>query len=169
MDAGIGAWLQKYKYDFWRPITAIRELYRGQDVNSWLGPNQGFGTVKGENWMPYQALGVVTPAFPEYVSGHSTFTAAGSIILMNFTSSDIFGASVTIPAHSSKFETNTPATDITLSWPTFTAAADEAGWSRRYGGIHFYSGDLHGRMLGNLIGRGVYSRAQAYWQGMIGS
>jgi hypothetical protein len=169
MDAGIGAWLQKYKYDFWRPITAIRYLYRGQDVNSWLGPNQGYGTVKGENWMPYQALGVVTPGFPEYVSGHSTFTAAGSIILMNFTSSDIFGASVTIPAHSSKFESNTPATDVTLSWPTFTAAADEAGWSRRYGGIHFYSGDLHGRMIGNLIGRGVYSRAQAYWQGTIGN
>ena len=169
MDAGIGSWLQKYKYDFWRPITAIRNVYQGQDVNSWLGPNQGYGTVKGEQWMPYQALNVVTPGFPEYVSGHSTFTAAGSIILMNFTSSDIFGASVTIPAHSSKFEFNTPSTDVTLTWPTFTAAADEAGWSRRYGGIHFYSGDMHGRALGNLLGRGAYAKAQSYIQGKIGS
>jgi len=56
-----------------------------------------------------------------------------------------------------------------LSWPTFTAAADEAGWSRRYGGIHFYSGDMHGRMLGNLLGRGAYAKAQAYIQGKIGS
>ena len=56
-----------------------------------------------------------------------------------------------------------------LSWPTFTAAADQAGISRRYGGIHFWSGDYHARMLGNLLGRGAYSKAQSYIQGRIGS
>jgi hypothetical protein len=171
MDASIGSWSAKYKYDFWRPVTAIRYLYKGQQVNSWRGPGvtPSFGMVDGKDWMPYQALTVVTPGFPEYVSGHSTFSAAGSVILANFTTSDNFGGSVTIPAGSSKIEPGTPATDVTLSWPTFTAAADEAGMSRRYGGIHFYSGDLHGRMLGNLLGRGAYSKAQAYIQGQIGT
>jgi hypothetical protein len=171
MDASIGAWYQKYKYDFWRPITAIRYLYNGQQVKSWRGPGAtpSFGMVDGKDWMPYQATTVVTPGFPEYVSGHSTFSAAGSIILSNFTVSDSFGGTVTIAAGSSKIDTGTPAMPVTLSWPTFTAAADEAGQSRRYGGIHFYSGDYHGRALGNLIGRGVYSKAQSYIQGKIGS
>ena len=78
---------------------------------------------------PYQAPNVVTPAFPEYVSGHSTFSAAGASILTSFTTSDIFDAYVTISArtrrHSwSKIEPGTPASPVTLSWPTFTAAAD---------------------------------------------
>jgi hypothetical protein len=53
----------------------------------------------------------------------------------------------------------TPAKDVTLSWPTFSEAADEAGWSRRYGGIHFQSGDLHGR------GVGAWARALAFITG----
>jgi hypothetical protein len=174
MDASIGAWWTKYKdkWDFWRPITAIRYLYKDKDVNSWLGPgaNPSFGTVKGQNWMPYQALNVVTPPFPEYVSGHSTFTAAGSIVLISSAGTDNFGGTVTIPAGSSKIDPGvTPVAPVTLTWPTFTAAADQAGQSRRWGGIHFYSGDLHGRMLGNLLGRGAYAKAQAYIQGKIGS
>jgi hypothetical protein len=57
---------------------------------------------------------------------------------------------------------------VTLSWSTFTAAADEAGWSRRYGGIHFYSGDTHGRMLGKAVGSNDWSKAQAYIKGYAG-
>jgi PAP2 superfamily len=168
MDAGIAAWGLKYKYDFWRPITAIRYQYKDKDVTSWLGPNLGFGTVKGQQWMPYQALNVVTPPFPEYVSGHSTFSAAGNVIMVGFTGSDNFDGSVTIPAGWSKFEANTPANPVTLSWPTFTAMADQAGMSRRYGGIHFKSGDMQGRSLGNMVGQSVWSRAQSYFRGSIG-
>ena len=177
LDASIGSWTTKYKYDFWRPITAIRYLYAGQTIhNAWRGPNQPNGDVQGENWKPYQASNVVTPAFPEYVSGHSTFSAAGSIVLMSYTTSDIFNAYVKISATNpdgspwSKIEPGTPASGpVTLTWPTFSAAATEAGLSRRYGGIHFVSGDTHGRLLGNLLGRGAYSRAQGYIQGIIGS
>jgi hypothetical protein len=170
LDASVGSWTTKYKYDFWRPITAIRYLYAGQTIhNAWKGPNQGNGDVQGQDWIPYQAPTVVTPAFPEYVSGHSTFSAAGNVVLTAFTSSDIFNAYVTIPANWSKIEPGTPAAPVTLTWPTFTSAADQAGLSRRYGGIHFWSGDYHARMLGNLLGRGAYSKAQSYIQGRIGS
>jgi hypothetical protein len=118
--------------------------------------------------MPYQALNVVTPNFPEYVSGHSSFSAAGGYILTNFTSSDRFGGRITISAGSSAIEPGTPVADVTLTWSTFSQAANEAGMSRRYGGIHFANGDIHGRMLGDIVGRAVYSRAQAYFQGKIG-
>ena len=173
MDASIAAWAFKYKYDFVRPITAIRDRYKSTRiptpplVNSWRGPgsNPNFEDVPGEQWMPYQALNVVTPPFPEYPSGHSTFSAAGSRILTAFTLSDTFGASVTIPAGSLKIDSNTPTHDVVLSWPTFTAAADEAGWSRRYGGIHFKNGDVDARLLGKMIGQSVWSKASAYING----
>jgi hypothetical protein len=151
-----------------RPGGRSRTLYNGKQVNSWRGPGLGFGPVDGKDWMPYQAPKVVTPAFPEYVSGHSSFSAAGGYILTNFTSSDSFGGSITIPAGSSTIEPGTPATPVTLSWPTFSDAANEAGMSRRYGGIHFYSGDVHGRQVGDIAGRAVWSRVQAYLQGKTG-
>jgi hypothetical protein len=175
MDASIAAWWQKYKYDFVRPVTAIREYYKGKDINSWLGPGASpstgnFGTVKGQNWMPYQALTVVTPPFPEYVSGHSTFSAAGASLLALANGSDTFGGSITIKAGSSKIEPNEniPATPVVLSWPTFSDASNEAGMSRRYGGIHFYSGDMNGRAVGRSVAQYVYSKAQSYIKGNTG-
>jgi hypothetical protein len=170
LDASIAAWWQKYKYDFVRPTTAIREYYKNDPngINSWLGPNLGYGTVPSQQWMPYQQLTVVTPPFPEYVSGHSTFTAGGASLLALANGGDTFGGSITIKANSSKFESNTPATDVTLSWPTFSDASNEAGISRRYGGIHFYSGDLHGRAIGRQVAQYVYSKAQTYIRGNAG-
>jgi len=165
MDASFVSWYQKYKYDFARPITAIRAQKQGKLINTWLGPNNGYGLRPGEQWMPYQALGVVTPAFPEYVSGHSAFTAGGATILSLFTGGDTFGASVTIPAKTSKFETDTPATDVTLSWATFSDASNQAGMSRRYGGIHFKSGDDHGRGIGRQVAQYVWAKARTYING----
>jgi hypothetical protein len=151
-----------------RPITGIRELYRGRQVVSWLGPYKGYGLVDGGSWIPYQELRVVTPPFPEYVSGHSTFSAAGAKVITTFLGSDSFGASVTVPAGTSRIEPRTPehpgtpAKDVTLYWPTFSAAANDAGMSRRYGGIHFESGDLHGRGLGAAVGGDAWVKAQSY-------
>jgi hypothetical protein len=169
MDASIAAWWHKYQYDFWRPVTAIRYLYSGKQVKSWRGPGQGFTMVDGKDWLPYQELNVVTPPFPEYVSGHSAFTAAGASLLALFNGGDTFGASVKIPKGKSAIEPGiTPTADITLSWPTFSDASNEAGWSRRYGGIHFYSGDMHGRAIGRQMAQYVYSKAQSYIKGSIG-
>jgi hypothetical protein len=55
---------------------------------------------------------------------------------------------------------------VTLSWPTFTAAANEAGISRRYGGIHFRQGDLDGRLLGRLVGAQAWAKALTYFAGL---
>jgi hypothetical protein len=173
MDASIAAWAAKYRWDFVRPITAIRSRYKGKPVTSWLGPYLGYDTVPGERWIPYQAPNVVTPPFPEYVSGHSTFSSAAAAILAKFTGSDSFGAGVTIEAGTSLFEprtdtqTGTPATNVTLSWPTLTAAAKDAGLSRRLGGIHFQDGDEHGYNLGQRVGGNVLARTLGYINGTI--
>jgi hypothetical protein len=168
MDAGIAAWNVKYlpANDFVRPITAIRERYKNQQVTSWLGPGKGYGHVLGQNWQPYQALNVVTPPFPEYVSGHSTFTAAGRTILAFFYGTDNFNAQVTIPAGSSSFEPGiTPRKPVVLTWKTLTDAADQAGMSRRYGGIHFQTGDMDGRALGKVVGYDDWNKAQTFING----
>ena len=173
MDASIAAWAAKYRWDFVRPITAIRHRYKGKPVTSWLGPYNGYGTVAGEQWIPYQSPNVVTPPFPEYVSGHSTFSSAAAAILAKFTGSDSFGAGVTIEAGTSLFEprtdtqAGTPATDILLSWPTLTAAAKDAGLSRRLGGIHFQDGDEHGYNLGQRVGSNVLAQTMGYVNGTI--
>ncbi len=166
LDAGICAWDAKRAYDSVRPITAIHFLYAGQLIQAWGGPGQGTQTIRGENWRPYQLATVVTPPFPEYFSGHSVFSAAGAEILKSFTGSDVLGASVTIKAGSSFGEPGiVPATDVTLSFPTFSSAADQAGMSRRYGGIHFAKGDLTGRALGRVIGAAVWAKAKTYFDG----
>jgi len=175
LDAGIAAWAAKYRWDFVRPITGIRERYRGRQVTSWLGPYQGYGQVPGERWIPYQAPNVVTPPFPEYVSGHSTFSSAAATILARFTGSDTFGAGVTVRAGSSLFEprtdtqAGTPTSDVLLTWPTLTAAAKDAGLSRRLGGIHFQDGDEHGYNLGQRVGANVLARTNGYISGTITS
>lgn len=56
-----------------------------------------------------------------------------------------------------------PAGDVRLKWPTFSHAADEAGLSRRYGGIHFPIGDLEGRRVGRVIGQQAWHKARAYF------
>jgi hypothetical protein len=165
-DAGICAWDNKRAFDSVRPITALRYLYFGRKVLAWGGPYQGPQLIDGQTWFPYQPSTFPTPPFPEYCSGHSTFSAAGAEILKLFTDSDRFGLEVTLPAGSSRIEPGAvPEEDLTLSWSTFSRAAHQAGISRRYGGIHFEQADLDARHVGRLVARQAWRKAQAYING----
>lgn len=166
LDAGIACWDCKRAYNSIRPITAVRFLCAGQQVQAWGGIGQPTVSMDGSQWMPYQEADVITPPFPEYVSGHSTFSAAGAYILQQFTGSSAFNYSYTVPADSSVIEPGiAPSTNITLSWATFTDAANQAGISRQYGGIHFNKGDLDGRALGASVGSVVWNKVQSYISG----
>ena len=145
-----------------RPIQAIPYLFHGQQITAWR-PFLGTETFDGALWIPYQTSTFPTPPFPEYISGHSTFSAAGAQILKLFTHSDKFGDSVTFAAGSSNTERGlTPKQPVTLSWATFTDAADQAGISRRYGGIHFELADLVGRATGRLVADQAWKKAQSF-------
>ena len=165
-DAGCCAWDNKRAFDSVRPITAIHMFFRGRPVRAWAGPYQGTKLIDGAAWFPYQPTTFPTPPFPEYSSGHSNFSAAGAEILRLFTHNDRFGGSVTLPAGSSRVEpAAVPASDLTLSWATFSEAANQAGISRRYGGIHFEQGDLDARATGRIAGRVAWEKARDYWHG----
>jgi hypothetical protein len=149
-------------YDYIRPQSAIVWLLAGRQFAAWAGPGRGTGTIDGSAWRSY----IPTPPFAEYVSGHSTFSAAGAEVLRRFTGRDTMEMSVTIPAGASPVEPGfAPASDVTLTWPTFSDAAEEAGMSRRYGGIHFRDGDLEGRRIGRRIGAQAWHAAAAYVRG----
>jgi len=165
-DAGIAAWDAKRAYDSVRPITAIPYLFRGKRIRAWGGPGKGTIEMDGSQWLPYQEATLPTPPFPDFVSGHSAYSAAAARILELLTGSDHFGYVVTIPAGSSKIEPKTtPARPVTLRWRTFTDAANEAGMSRRYGGIHFRAADLGGRLLGAQVALEAWAKAQVYFKG----
>jgi len=166
LDASIAAWDAKRTYDSVRPVTAINLLFNGKKIRAWGGPGKGTIEMDGSHWIPYQLATFPTPPFPEYVSGHSTYSSTAARILALWTGSDRFGDSVTLPGGSSKIEPGiTPAKGVTLKWETFTNAANEAAMSRRYGGIHFAAADLAGRKLGRLVADCAWARAQTYFDG----
>ena len=169
LDASIAAWNAKRRWDYVRPITAVRTRKAGKLILAWGGPYKGTRLIRGESYQPYQPATFPTPPFPEYVSGHSTFTSAGAKVLQQFTGSDLFGARVTVRSGTSRIEPGaTPLLPQILIWPTFSSALDEAGRSRRQGGIHFLDGDYNGRALGTSVGQNAWTKAQTYFNGTAG-
>ena len=100
LDVSIAVWECKRFYDYVRPVSAIRFLYKDQSVQAWGGPFQGTQVIRGDQFQSY----IRTPAFAEYVAGHSAFSSASAEILKSFTGSDQFGASVTVLAGASRVE-----------------------------------------------------------------
>ncbi|MEO7027902.1 MAG: DUF6851 domain-containing protein [Acidobacteriaceae bacterium] len=162
-DGSIAAWGQKRVTDSVRPVTSIPYLFTGTLIRSWV-PFHGTQTIDGSQWLSYQKSSFPTPPFPEFISGHSTFSAAGAAVLVLWTGSNQFGDSVTFAPGSSATEPGlVPAQTVTLLWPTFFDAANEAGISRRYGGIHFKAGDLVGRAVGRILGEQAWHKSLTYF------
>lgn len=141
-------------------------------VLSWAGtPDDteaqvgGVRWIRAVEWIPYQKPSFVTPSFAGYVSGHSTFSRAAAEVLTGFTGSPFFPNGLgewTIPAGSLEFEAG-PETDIVLQWASFADAADQAGLSRLYGGIHVRADDLAGRVMGAAVGQAAWQHVQQYY------
>ncbi len=123
------------------------------------------------NWVPYQLPTFVTPAFQGFVSGHSTFSRAAAEVMVGFTGSEYFPGGLvkwTTRAGSLKTEAG-PTKDVTLEWATYYDAADQAGMSRLYGGIHIPTDDFEGRKIGSECGKAAWALAQRYFSGLAGS
>jgi vanadium-dependent haloperoxidase-like protein/uncharacterized protein DUF6851 len=164
-DAGVVAWHIKRKYNGVRPITAIRYARQGQTIRAWGGPGRPTENIPGERWMPYNPGTNLTPPFPGYFSGHSVFSRSSATVLQRFTGSDAFNFSTVIPAHFGRVEPGIPAVPTTMSFATFSDAADAAGRSRLYGGIHFPDDNTTAQAVGRLIGEQAWARAQTYFNG----
>lgn len=130
-DAAIICWESKYLYNTWRPITAIR---KAADDNNPL-------TVADPAWDHLLAA----PNFPEYTSGHSTFSKASAVILSRFYGTDAIS-----------FTARSDTISKTRSFKSLSACADEVGMSRIYGGIHFQFSNVEGKRCGEKIATYVF-------------
>ena len=132
-DSAIAAWDAKYTYGGWRPDTAIQNA--ADDGNA--------ATTADPAWRPL----IIDPAHPDYVSGHSTFSAAAATVLAK-----AFGDSTSFTIGS------TSLAGVTRSFTSFSQAAAEAGRSRVYAGIHFEFSDQAGLTLGAKVAGAVLAR-----------
>ena len=127
-DAYIAGWRIRYVYDFWRPVTAIRE--GDSDGND--------GTAGDPTWDSHQN----TPAVSDYPSTQSAFSAAAAVVLASVLGGDQVSFS---------FTSGKPFEGITRSFTSFSQAARESADSRVYAGIHFRSACEDGLALGRRI------------------
>ncbi|TVQ33324.1 MAG: hypothetical protein EA376_03035 [Phycisphaeraceae bacterium] len=145
---------------------------------SWIGhPGDplneyaGCGWVRAVEWIPYQQFDFVTPPFAGYTSGHSGFSRSSAEVLTAMTGSPYF------PGGLGEFLATTgpggfdlgfefgPNQDVLLQWATYYDAADEAGISRIYGGIHPALDDFPGRIMGAVTGQNAAAVAKDYFAG----
>lgn len=129
------------------------------DIHNDIG---GVDWMLASSWLPYQKSTFVSPAFAAYISGHSTFSRAGAEVLTLLTGSPFFpGGMGSFHFEAGEFLDfeNGPSADVTLQWASFYDAADQAGLSRLYGGIHIEADDLVGRRLGSRIGFDAFRHA----------
>jgi membrane-associated phospholipid phosphatase len=129
-DALIACWDAKYTYSLWRPVTAIRAA--DTDGNP--------GTEADATWTPL----LTTPNFPSYVSAHSTVSGAAAGVL-----TALFGPDYHFTVSSDSLP------GVTRSFDSFDAAAQEAGRSRIYGGIHYQFDNQAGLASGRALGQYV--------------
>jgi hypothetical protein len=122
-DAVISAWDAKYHFELWRPITAIR--LADTDGNP--------ATLVQPGWTPL----LTTPNYPEYDSGHQSNDGTAQYILTAY-----FGNDMPVEGFSEGFP------GVTLKFPNFKAAADDALMARIWAGIHFRTAMLDTRARG---------------------
>lgn len=171
-EVGILAWKLKRTYLQERPIQAIRKIRPEMDVQLYDGR-----TVSNKQWLPYQESNFVTPPFPDFVSGHSSFSSIGARVLTDFFKTNIIPTSqqlttehmyllspmlrtmdptcdlcsIHVYPKKSSIQPSFPDTGILMSWVTWDEMAEDAGKSRIYGGIHYESSNQGGLALGRNL------------------
>ena len=125
-DAGIACWDGKYRYVFWRPITAIRTGLTPADADPTWVP-----------WLDFFATG--TPPHPEYPSGHSTVSGSAAFIL-----AAAFG-------ENAAFSVTSDARPGTRAFSSFADAVAEIADARVFGGIHFRTSCVRANTLGRAV------------------
>jgi len=131
-DSLVASFFNKYRYNFWRPETAIHS--GGTDGNRKTDPDT--------NYAPF----VVTPCFPSYPSNHGSAANAAAAVMRR-----LYGESghwVTL--------TNSTVPNIVLQYTSFGQITDDISDARVYGGIHFRTDQVAGEVLGKAVGRTVY-------------
>jgi hypothetical protein len=128
----------------------------------------GVAWIRGRDWIPYQRRNFVTPAFPGFTSGHSTFSRSAAEVLTDLNGSPYFPGGLgefVATAHEYLTFEDGPSVDVHLQWGTYFDAADQAGQSRLWGGIHIAADDFVGRRTGSQVGLWAVAHARTHFDG----
>lgn len=142
-------------------------------VKGWPGEtpqrltNNGVRFIHADTWTTYQRSNFVVPAFPGYVSGHSTFTRSAAELLTAFTGSEYFPGGMASYTITSLANEKGPSAPVTLQWATYYDAGDQVGISRIWGGIHPPADDFAGRRVGAQCGSNTWALAKRYFDGSV--
>ncbi len=129
-DTLIATFRTKYKYNFWRPYTAIRWMDDGNPA-----------TEPDPEWTPY----ITTPPYPDYTCGLPSTVGAATEIIRNVFGTDEVPFTYTAPGIPPR------------SYDTLSQAAAESAMARVYGGIHFRTGCVNAVTLGEQVGKFVFN------------
>ena len=164
-DSGTAAWESKYFYQFWRPITGIREADAGTGPT---GAGDGNPETTGDpNFSPLGApasnlMGPnFTPPFPAYPSGHAVFGGAVFQTLRNFYGTDHIPFTLVSDEFNGVTLDNAGVVRQLLprTFQTFSQAEEENGQSRIYLGIHWSFDKTEGITQGRHIADYIFANA----------
>lgn len=143
-------------------------------VLSWPGQPEfpadqtsGVKWVHAKDWMTYQKKTFVTPGFPGYISGHSTFSRAAAEVMTAITGSKWFPHGLGTYTLPSLVNEAGPTQPVTLQWASYYDAADQVGLSRIWGGIHPPADDIAGRRVGAEVGQSAWALARKFFDGTV--
>ena len=162
-DATIAAWDNKYHYDYWRPVTGIREASPGSGPSGLGDGNPDTQGIPG--WTPLGASASnligpdFTPPFPAYPSGHASLGSAMFQLLRRFYG-DAVGFTFTSDECNGVTRDNQGWVRPRLprSYGSLSQAEEENGMSRIYIGVHWRFDKTSGSALGRRIGDYVFER-----------
>jgi len=143
-------------------------------VLSWPGQPEvpeeetsGVRWIHAEDWIPYQKKTFVTPGFPGYISGHSTFSRSAAEIMTAITGSKWFPQGLGTYTLPKLVNEAGPTQPVTLQWASYYDAADQVGLSRIWGGIHPPADDFSGRHVGAQVGKNAWELVQKFFDGSV--
>jgi hypothetical protein len=178
-QASITAWRLKRQHMQARPVQKIRQYQYDQPIEEKWNDK-----VLGQYWLPYQEPNFVTPPFPDFVSGHSTFGCTTAKLFSYMFENNliqlkipVFNDSITellspvltrsgtqnfamnnlfLLPDVSGIENDVPISTIIFNWSTWNEMGQSCGISRVYGGIHVQSSNVAGQYLGSMIGDKIW-------------
>ena len=164
-DTAMGIWEAKYHYDFWRPITGIRESDPGTGPTGTGDGNPA--TVGDPTFTPLGAPASnlngpnFTPPFPAYPSGHAGFGGAIFEILRRFYGTDNIGFTFVSDEFDgvTKDHNGNVRPYMPRSFSSLSQAEDENGQSRIYLGIHWHFDKTAGINQGQRIADYIFDHA----------
>ena len=181
-QASVTCWKVKYQHLQLRPIQCIRLNYQDEKFDYYFGNN-----VKGDMWLPFQEPRMYSPPFPDFISGHSTFSSAGAYIMNKLIGKkiddnikistqelsmcapifkdqpyEVFNLNeFFVNPNTSLIQENVPAQRFSFKHSSWDEMAWEAGMSRLYGGIHIHPANDEGMEAGRKIGILIWKKLKS--------